>query len=247
MRERTDDLRTDDGVMRCHTYDPGDGNRHPAVVVYMDAFGVRPALLSMAQRLALAGYVVALPDLYYRSAPMTPFDPAAVAAGGGERDRFKTMIATLSNTLVMRDTVAVITHLDTHPAVRPGHIGVVGYCMGGGFALRAAGAFPERVAAAAVLHGGSLATEAADSAHRLAPDMRGRIYIGVAEIDPSFQPEQRMRLEDALRAADVSYTLEVYPGARHGFAVTGHLAFDRDASERHWERLLALFEETLRR
>jgi carboxymethylenebutenolidase len=245
MRERTDDLRTDDGVMRCHTYDPGDGNRHPGVVLYMDAFGVRPAFQSMAQRLASAGYVVALPDLYYRSAPVTPFDPAAVAAGGPERDRFKAMIATLSNTLVMRDTAAVVAHLDGHPAVRPGHIGVVGYCMGGGFALCAAGAFPARVAAAAVLHGGSLATAASDSAHRLAPEIRGRVYIGVAEIDASFQPDQRARVEDALRAAGVSYTLEVYPGARHGFAVTGHVAYDRDASERHWERLLALFEETL--
>lgn len=245
MRERTHDLQTDDGAMRCHTYDPGDDARYPAVVLYMDAFGIRPQLMGMAQRLAAAGYVVALPDLYYRSAPVAPFDVAAVAAGGAERDRFKAMIATLTNTIVMRDTAVVLAHLDAHPAARPGAMGVVGYCMGGGFALRAAGACPERIAAAAVFHGGSLATDAGDSAHRLAADIRGRVHIGVAGIDPSFQPDQRARLEEALHAARVSYTLEVYPGAKHGFAVTGHLAYDREASERHWEQLLAFFEETL--
>jgi carboxymethylenebutenolidase len=99
--------------------------------------------------------------------------------------------------------------------------------------------------AAAVFHGGSLATDAPDSAHRLAAQIRGRLHVGVAGIDPSFPPDQQARLEEALRAAQVPYTLEVYPGAKHGFAVTGHPAYDREASERHWEQLLAFFEETL--
>jgi len=121
----------------------------------------------------------------------------------------------------------------------------VGYCMGGGFALSAAGTFPDRVAAAASFHGGSLATDKPDSAHRLADRMRGRVYVGVAEIDASFSPDQQQRLDRALADGGVNYTIETYKAAKHGFAVTGHLVYDRDSSERHWQRLIQLFRDTL--
>jgi carboxymethylenebutenolidase len=155
------------------------------------------------------------------------------------------MIRSITDTMVMRDTAAVIAMLDARPDVREGRMGVVGYCMGGGFALSAAGTFPERVAAAASFHGGSLATDKADSAHRLASRIRGRVYVGVAEIDPSFSPEQQRLLETALSEGGVDYEIEIYKGAKHGFAVTNHLVYDRDASERHWQRLLRLFSDTL--
>jgi carboxymethylenebutenolidase len=183
--------------------------------------------------------------LYYRSGPYPPLDPIEVAAGGAERDRFKAMIASIDNDRVMRDTMVLLAHLDQDAGVRPGDIGVVGYCMGGGFALAAAGRFPERVAAAASYHAGSLATTKPDSAHLLASQIRARVYVGTAGIDPSFPAEQQHRLEEALRAAAVEYTLEVYEGARHGFAVTGHLAYDHQASERHWDSLVQLFDHTL--
>jgi len=117
--------------------------------------------------------------------------------------------------------------------------------MGGGFALSAAGTFPDVVAAAASFHGGSLATDKPDSPHLLADRMRARIYVGVAEIDATFSLEQQQRLESALSAAGVDYTIETYKGAKHGFAVTGHLVYDRDSSERHWQKLLQLFKATL--
>jgi carboxymethylenebutenolidase len=211
----------------------------------MDAFGIRPQLAEMAQRLASHGYVVVVPNLYYRSGAYAPFDPKLVFSEGPERDRFKGMIQSINDTMVMHDSAAVLTMIDALPAARAGRIGVVGYCMGGGFALSAAGTFPDRVAAAASFHGGSLATDKPDSAHRLAPHMKARVYIGVAEIDASFSPEQQSRLEHALAGAGVDYTTEIYKGAKHGFAVTGHLVYDRDASERHWQRLLRLFSETL--
>jgi carboxymethylenebutenolidase len=239
------DLDTADGRMDCYVFTPEDDGSWPAVIFYMDAFGIRPNLAGMAERLATHGYAVVVPNLYYRSGAFAPFDPKLVVSEGPERDRFKGMIQSINDTMVMRDTAAVLELIDTHPAVRGGRIGVVGYCMGGGFALSAAGTFPERVAAAASFHGGSLATDKPDSAHRLAHRITARVYVGVAEIDASFSPEQQSRLERALADAGVDYTVEIYKGAKHGFAVTGHLVYDREASERHWQRLLRLLNEAL--
>ena len=233
--------------MDCYVFTPAGDGRWPAVILFMDALGIRPQLGEMAQRLAANGYFVVVPNLYYRSGAFEPFDPAQVFTDGPERDRFKGMIQSINNTMVMRDTAAVVEMLDSQPAARADRIGAVGYCMGGGFALSAAGTFPERVAAAASFHGGSLATDKPDSAHLLAERMRSRIYVGVAEIDPSFTQEQHRRLEEALSRARVDYTIETYKGAKHGFAVTGHPVYDRDASERHWRRLLDLLRETLPR
>ena len=244
-------LQTADGWMDCYTFRKQAEATEPAaeamppVILYMDAFGIRPELADMAQRLASSGYFVAVPNLYYRSGEYQAFDPKQVVAEGPERDRFKGMIQSINNTMVMGDTRAVLAMFNGHPAARRGPTGVVGYCMGGGFALSAAGTFPDVVAAAASFHGGSLATDKPDSPHLLADRMRARIYVGVAEIDATFSLEQQQRLESALSAAGVDYTIETYKGAKHGFAVTGHLVYDRDSSERHWQKLLQLFKETL--
>ena len=240
------DVTTDDGVMVSYTFQPASGAPSPPVIVYMDAFGVRPSLDSMAQRLADAGYFVTVPNLYYRSGPFAPFDPKKVFGGDeAERARFRSMIDSIDNTRIMRDTESLMAYLADHPGVKQPDIGVVGYCMGGGFAISALGRFPDRVVVAASFHGGSLATDKVDSPHRLAGNMRGKLYIGVAEIDPGFPKEQQDRLEAALREAGVDYTLETYEKAKHGFAVTGHLVYDRDASERHWTTLLDLLQRTL--
>jgi carboxymethylenebutenolidase len=235
-------LATPEGPLDCHVFAPGAVA--PAIVLYMDAFGLRPNLDSMAQRLADAGYVVAVPNLYHRT-PFAPFDPVAVAAEGSERTRFTAMIRSINGSHVMRDTEAVLAHLDARPDVGPGPIGTLGYCMGGGYALLAAGTFPERVAAAVSIHGGSLATDRPDSPHLLADRMRAQVYVGAAELDHTFDGAQRTRLEQALTAARVRYTLDVYAGARHGFAVTGHLAYDRSASERHWTSMTQVFRDAL--
>jgi len=239
------DLKSEDGVLDLHVFTPeSGGGPWPAVLLYMDAFGVRQELAGMAQRLASNGYVVALPNLYYRT-PFAPFQPNVVATEGPERERFKGMIASINPATVMRDTRLVIANLDQHPAVRRGGLAALGYCMGGGYALSAAGTFPERVVVAASFHGGSLATDKPDSPHRLASHMRGRVYIGAAEIDASFPPEQQVRLEQALTAGHVPHTIEIYAKAKHGFAVNGHIVYDHEASERHWQRLLELLKETL--
>lgn len=240
------DLTTTDGVMDCYTFQPSGAGPWPAVIIYMDAFGIRPNLDSMAQRLADAGYFVIVPNLYYRAGAFEPFDPKQVFGGDeAERVRFRAMIDSLDNTKVMRDTEPVLDYLATEPAVRQPKVGAVGYCMGGGFAISSLGRFPDRVAVAASFHGASLATDRVDSPHRLAKQMRGKLYVGVAGVDPGFPKEQQDRLEAALHEAGVDYRLEVYAGARHGFAVTGHMVYDREASERHWATLLELFGTTL--
>jgi carboxymethylenebutenolidase len=242
------DLTTADGVMDTYTFEPSNGGTPPwpAVIIYMDAYGIRPNLDSMAQRLADAGYFVSVPNLYYRTGAFEPFDPKKIAAGEeSERARFRSLIDSIDNTKVMRDTESILEYLAQAPAATHEKVGAVGYCMGGGFAISALGRFPDPVAAAASFHGGSLATDKADSPHRLAPQMRGRLYVGVASIDPGFPMAQQERLEAALRDGGVDYSLETYEGAKHGFAVTGHMVYDRDASERHWKTLLELFTSTL--
>lgn len=245
MNGRRVDVSTSDGVLDCYLFTPAGAGQWPAIVVYMDAFGIRAELGDMAQRLASHGFVVALPNLYYRTGAFPPFDKRAVLTDGPERDRFKGMIQSINSAIVMRDTAAIVAMLDGEAAVRPGAMGALGYCMGGGYALAAAGTFPGRVAAAASFHGGSLATDKPDSPHTLAPRMKAKVYIGAAEVDPSFPDDQKVRLERALADAGVDFALETYAGAKHGFAVTGHLVYDREASERHWTALLALFDGTL--
>jgi carboxymethylenebutenolidase len=239
------DLKTDDGVLDLHVFTPDSGSGPwPAVVLYMDAFGIRSELAGMAQRLASNGYVVAVPNLYYRT-PFAPFQPNVVTTEGPERERFKGMIASINHGMVMRDTRAVLAWLDHSALVQRNGLAALGYCMGGGYALSAAGTFPERVALAASFHGGSLATDKAESPHRLAGQMRARVYVGAAEIDASFPPEQQVRLGQALSEAGVRHQIEIYPKARHGFAVTGHVAYDDASADLHWRRLLELLKETV--
>lgn len=245
MSEKRVDLRSDDGVLDLHVFTPDTGRGPwPAVVLYMDAFGIRPELAAMAQRLASHGYVVALPNLYYRT-PFEPFAPNVVATEGPERERFKGMIASINHAMVMRDTGLIIAWLDEQPSVRRSGMAALGYCMGGGYALSAAGTFPDRVVVAASFHGGSLATDKPDSPHRLAPQMRARVYIGAAEIDASFPPEQQTRLGQALTDAGVQHAIEIYPKAKHGFAMNGHIVYHRDSAELHWTRLVDLLNDTL--
>ena len=244
MNQHRVDLQTEDGTLDAYIFHPREGGSWPAIVMYMDAFGIRPALGDMAERLASHGYVVALPNLYHRT-PFAPFDPKQVAVEGTERARFKGMVASINGPMAMRDTAALLAHLDTLPTVKRSSMGALGYCMGGGYALAAAGTFPDRMAVAASFHGGALATEKPDSPHLLAPKMRARVYVGAAGIDPTFPDEQRQRLQTALDAAGVSYVIDTYENARHGFAVNGHLVYDKEASERHWERLLRLLQDTL--
>jgi carboxymethylenebutenolidase len=239
------EIKTIDGRANCYAFYPeGEGN-WPAIIFYMDAFGIRGSLFDMAERLALRGYYVLLPDLYYRGGAHSPFNPETAFSEEAERERLMKLMksVTMSNTFM--DTMAFLEFLSMQKKVKGLKTGCVGYCMGGKFALRAAGNFPGRIASAASIHGGSLATDGTDSPHLLATNIKAKIYIAVAEIDKGFTNEQKEKLEAALEAAKVDYTLEVYVAVAHGFAVNDSPVYDVDAAETHWRRLFELFEETL--
>jgi carboxymethylenebutenolidase len=245
MNAKTIDIKTKDGVVPCHFFGPSQNDKRPAVIFYMDGIGMRPALCDMAARLASYGYNVLLPNLYYRSGPIKPFDAATIFNEGTERDRLMSLFQSLNNKLVMEDTASFLEFLDLQPSVARQKIGCVGYCMGGSFALSAAGTYPDRIVAAASLHGASLATDLPDSPHLLASKMRAEIYVGIAGIDPHFMLEEKERLESALRSESVKHTVEVYPDVKHGFAVNDTPAYDRPAAELHWQKTLKLFSRNL--
>lgn len=237
-------ITTRDGACPAHVFTPADGRPAPAVVFYCDAGGIRPAMLGMAERLAQAGHVVLLPDLFYRYGPYGPFDPKEVFKGDF-RAILGPLMATTGNAKAAEDTDAFLTCLDAHPGVVGGRVGAVGFCMGGGMAIAAAGARPDRFAAVASFHGGNLATDKPDSPHLSAPALQAELYIGAAETDGSYPPAMAERLERALRDNDVRYHAETYPAA-HGWMMPDFPVFDEAAAERGWQAMLSLFGRTLR-
>jgi carboxymethylenebutenolidase len=245
MTHTTIELHTEDGVCAAHVLHPDGDGPWPGVLFYMDGVGMRPVLVTMAERLASAGYYVLLPNLFYRDPEFVAPDPKKLFADPEVRAaHFKRLASVTSAEHVMRDTVAFLAHFAAQANVVQPKIGVTGYCMGGRLALTAAGRFPERVAAAAAYHPGNVATDAPDSMHLLAPRIRARVYVGGAMEDPSFSDEQKQRLEQALTAAGVDHVIETYP-ARHGWTVADMPIYDEAQAERHWTTLLQLFESTL--
>ena len=246
MTKRDILIETADGEAKAGVFSPaesGDGRRPPGVILYMDAFGPRPALDGMAERLAESGYIVLVPDLFYRSGDYGPFDPLTAFSEDASRQQIMGLVHGTTQAMTERDGAAFIDALAREGADGP--IGTVGYCMGGSRALTAAAAYPERVRAAASFHGGNLAGDAPDSPHLRAGTIGARVYVGTAGVDRSFPPEQSARLALALREAGIDYVIENYVGMAHGWTVPDHGVFDAAGAERHWKRLLTFFAESL--
>jgi len=237
-------IRTPDGRCPTHVYHPDGAGPWPGVIVYMDAIGWRPAMMAIAERIANAGYFVLLPNLFYRvefdvSKGLKLFSDPDVRA-----DMMTRVMPSASPANVVRDSKTFLDYLDAQPNVIHDRIGIVGYCMGGRLALYVAGQLGDRIAAAALYHAGGVATEAPDSPHLLAKNIRARMYIGGAMEDSGFDEAQQHRLQQALDDAGVDYTLEMY-AARHGWVPTDTPVHDSVAAAKHWETLLQLFDETL--
>ncbi|GAA3787527.1 dienelactone hydrolase family protein [Streptomyces chiangmaiensis] len=243
------DLPTKDGTADAYLTYPDDGSPHPAVLLYMDAFGLRPRLRQMADRLAENGYTVLVPNVFYRHgrAPLVELPDFIDTSERPEIfQQIVPLLRSLTPDLVERDADAYLRWLADCPQAADGPIGVTGYCMGARLALRTAGACPERVAAVAGFHGGQLAADAPDSPHLVADRITAEVYFGHADQDSSLPPEQIERLDKALTEAGVRHRSEVYPGAHHGYTQADTSSYNAEAAEHHWRELLALLDRTLR-
>jgi carboxymethylenebutenolidase len=240
-------ISTDDGECPASVFTPAEGaGPWPGAIFFMDGLGIRPALFAMAQRLADAGYVVMLPDLFYRAGSYEPLDVEAVFASGSFREKVAPLLETTDNQRAAQDTRAFLDALQSRDDVSGTRVGTTGYCMGGAISLTVAGTYPDRVAAAASFHGGSLATDSDFSPHRVADKIAGRVYVGAADNDGTYPPEMAARLIEALMAASVDHRHDLYVGAAHGWTMSDFPVFDADAAERHWRELVGLFSGTLR-
>ncbi|MFC8516404.1 dienelactone hydrolase family protein [Streptomyces sp. NPDC057257] len=241
------DITTEDGVADAYLAHPADGLPHPGVLLYQDAYGPRPHLNAMADRLAAAGYTVLLPHVFYRHGRAPVFDlPDFIGpeTRGALWEKIPAVMQSLTPELAMRDAGAYLQWMADSPLVADGPVALTGYCMGARLVLLTAGTYPDRVAAAAGFHGGRLATEAPDSPHLAAGNVTAEVYFGHADQDASMPPEQQQLLEETLTAAGVRHRCEVYPGAQHGYTQADTDAYDKEADERHWAALLDLLGRT---
>ena len=236
-------IKTRDGACPASLFTPAEkAGPWPGVIFFMDGLGIRPSMWEMGQRLADGGYLVLLPDLYYRLGSYPPMNPAQVLADPKLREGLMKFVTSLDRDRKIADAAAFIEFLSSRPEAKGDRFGATGYCMGGNASLTAAGAFPNRFAAAASFHGGNLATDKPDSPHLFVKNVTGRVYVAGAVEDASFPEEQKDRLEKALTEARVDHLVETYP-ARHGFAVPDMPVFDAAAAERHWAALSKLFHD----
>lgn len=240
------DVSTPDGVADCHFVHPTEG-RHPGVLIFPDARGMRMVYRQMAARLAESGYSVLVLNPYYRGkrAPVLP--EGAVAQDPDTMATLSPLLAMLNPETHVTDAVALLDHLDTQASVdtnRP--LGVMGYCLGGPMTMRAAAARPARVGAAASFHGVQLASDAPDSPHRLVPEMRASYLFAIATDDDERDPEAKNLLRRAFDDAGLFAEIEVYDNAMHSWCTADSPVHNPEQAERAWRRMIELFDRTLR-
>jgi carboxymethylenebutenolidase len=238
-------VTTPDGEADCHFVHPATG-RSPAVIVWPDILGLRPAFRTMGRRLAESGYAVLTINPYYRSAASPVVGEGASFGDPETRERVLPLARALSPATVETDARALVAWLDTQAAVaRERPMATTGYCMGGSMVLRTAAALPERIGAGASFHGGGLVTDEVDSPHRLVPRMQGRFLIAIANNDDAREPEAKRILRDAFEDAGLAAEVEVYEGAMHGWCAIDSRAYHEEQAERAHARLLALLDTAL--
>jgi carboxymethylenebutenolidase len=241
------EIKTEDGVCRAAVFRPASGaGPWPPVIFYMDGVAIRPTLYDMCQRLADFGYLVLLPDMFYRIGAYEPFDGKTLFTDPVQRDKLMSMVrSATSKQLATEDTGSFLTYLDSLVDVKGKKVGATGYCMGGGFVLTVAASYPNRFAAVASFHGGNLATDEPDSPHRVFDKIKARVLIVGADQDQHYLPEQEARVKAALDAAHVEYRAEIWPGALHGWTMADLPVYKREAAERHFDELRKLFGAVL--
>jgi carboxymethylenebutenolidase len=247
------EIKTPDGTCDAAFIHPNTGS-HAGVLLWPDAFGLRPAMRDMAKRLAAEGYAVLVPNPFYRVAK-APFTDASNFSFQNPADMAKLRPLMASVTApgnAEKDAAAYAAFLDTRKEVNKAKkIGTQGYCMGGPLVVKTAAALPDRIGAGASFHGGGLVTDKPDSPHLLAPKIKARMYIAIAANDDARQPDAKDKLKEAFAAAKVPAEIEVYPGTLHGWCVpdmpaqNGTPIYNKASAERAWGKLIELYRAAL--
>jgi carboxymethylenebutenolidase len=238
-------ITTPDGTCDAYFVHPVKG-KHPAVLVWPDIFGLRPAFRQMGKRLAQSGYSVLVINPFYRKqkAPTAPEhadfqDPAT-------RNLLMGLMGSLTAETNVTDAKACVAWLDAQASVDTKRkMATTGYCMGGPLTMRTAAAFPNRVGAGASFHGAALVTDKADSPHLLISKMKAQYLIAIADNDDQKEPESKNVLAASFKAAKLDAEIEVYKGAQHGWCPPDGAVYNHELAEKAWARMLVLFKKAL--
>ncbi len=251
--ERDVQVKTPDGICDAVLIHPTTGS-HPGVLIWPDAFGLRPAMRDIGKRIAAEGYSVLVPNPFYRVAKAPVIENPASFDFQNPTDRAKLtplMASINAPGAAEKDAVAFVAFLDAQPQVNKAKkMGTQGYCMGGPLVVKTAAAVPERIGAGASFHGGGIVTDMPTSPHLLAPKIKARMYFGIAANDDMTQPDAKDKLKAAFAAAKVPTEIEVY-GSLHGWCVpdmpqqNGASIYNKPDAEKAWGKLVALYKTAL--
>ena len=230
-------VTTPDGTADCYFVHPASGSA-PAVLIWPDIFGLRPAFRQMGKRLAESGYSVLVVNPFYRAKK----SPVAESGATTPIQQLMPLARALNETTAMTDAKAFIAWLDTQASVAKNKkVGTQGYCMGGPIAFRTAAAVPERVGAVASFHGGGLVTDAPNSPHLQASKTKAQFLIAIAANDDSRAPNDKTVLKETFAKANLPAEIEVYAGSTHGWCPPDSQVYNEPQAEKAWSRLLALY------
>jgi carboxymethylenebutenolidase len=247
-------VTTSDGVCDAAFIHPSSGS-HPGVIIWPDAFGLRPTMRDIGKRLAADGYSVLVPNPFYRVAKAPVFQDMSSFSFQNQADmaKLQPLMASINAPgAAEKDAAAYVAFLDAQPQVdKARKIGTQGYCMGGPLVVKTAAAVPDRIGAGASFHGGGLVNATPQSPHLLAPKIKAQMYFGIASNDDARQPDAKDKLKEAFAAAKVPAEIEVYPGAQHGWCIpdmptqNGKPIYSKPDAERAWGKLIALYNRAL--
>lgn len=245
------EIKTSDGTCDAAFSHPTTG-RYPGVIIWADAFGLRPALRDMGKRLAAQGYSVLVPNPYYRVGHGTLLDTKNFNFQADRAKLTPLMGSITAEGAAEKDAAAFVAWLDQQKEVNTAKkIGTQGYCMGGPLVMRTAAAVPNRIGAGGSFHGGGLVTMNANSPHLLAPKIKAKMYFGVASNDDKQQPDAKDKLREAFAAVNNPAKIEVYANALHGWCMSDMPApadapiYRKDDAEKAWGELLTLYKGAL--
>lgn len=244
--EKDVEIKTPDGTADAALYYPKGKGAWPAVLLWTDVVGLRPVFREMGKRLAADGYVVLIPNPYYRVRKAPVIDGSFNFASPEDRAKLGPLRATVTPDGTARDATAYIAFLDAQPQTsKKKKVGTQGYCMGGPLSFYTAGAVPGRVGAVASFHGGGLFTDAPTSPHLTLTRTKAEYLVAVADNDDKQDPTIKDKLKAALDAAGRKSKVEVYEGAAHGWTVKGSQVYNEPAAEKAWAELLAVYKRAL--